>query len=347
MSAQYAIKRLPKTFQSSQKDIPKYYLSTCQDRITTKQPSTKDWITILKTLKLPIETFDKSRVLLATLEQHEQIVVKLGDDESIKQEYEFGKRLYKIKGFVKFICYFEQLCPPGTQKNFQGFCPAIFLTKNSQETTYPKERRGSKGEPAVPPNFECNDNYLDYPNPKKNHLCHGPGSQMKVIVMPHFELGNIGSYTWTHENIHILRTCMKHAFLSYTNAFFHGYLHGDFHPGNVLLKKTKQAKIDYVFREKENEEVLDIETNGMRTWIMDFENTKIANRDNLTHIMDYYYEIQRFFNTIKDIRFIRTMKEDSLIPVRKILNTYSHKEIFPTVDFIKNMLFSIDRVELV
>ena len=300
MSAQYAIKRLPKTSQSSQKDIPKYYLSTCQDRITTKQPSTKDWITILKTLKLPIETFDKSRVLLATLEQHEQIVVKLGDDESIKREYEFGKRLYKIKGFVKFICY-----------------------------------------------FECNDNYLDYPNPKKTHLCHGPGSQMKVIVMPHFELGNIGSYTWAQENIHILRTCMKHAFLSYTNAFFHGYLHGDFHPGNVLLKKTKQAKIEYVFREKENEEVLDIETNGMRTWIMDFENTKIANRDNLTHIMDYYYEIQRFFNTIKDIRFIHTMKEDSLIPVRQILNTYSYKEIFPTVDFIKNMLCSIDRIELV
>jgi len=39
----------------------------------------------------------------------------------------------------------------GIPENFSGIFPANFLTKNSEETTGPKGRRGSKGEPAVPP----------------------------------------------------------------------------------------------------------------------------------------------------------------------------------------------------
>ena len=34
---------------------------------------------------------------------------------------------------------------------YSGIFPANFLTKNSQETTRPKGRRGFKGGPAVPP----------------------------------------------------------------------------------------------------------------------------------------------------------------------------------------------------
>jgi hypothetical protein len=47
----------------------------------------------------------------------------------------------------------EQQCPPTpseSKKTFQGFFPANFLTKNSEETTGPKGRRGTAGEPGFP-----------------------------------------------------------------------------------------------------------------------------------------------------------------------------------------------------
>ena len=54
------------------------------------------------------------------------------------------------------------------------------------------------------------------------------------IINSKFELGSIGGYSWTPVNIHILRTCIKHAVLTNITAFISGYLHGNFHPGNVF-----------------------------------------------------------------------------------------------------------------
>jgi hypothetical protein len=298
MSTPYTIRRLPKTSLSSQKENLKYYLSYCKDKINTNNPNTNGWINIIKTLKFPTEDFDKSRVLLARLEKHKDIVVKLSDDESIKREYEYGKKLSKIKGFVKFICY-----------------------------------------------FECNDNFLNYPNGDRNHLCNGPGSQMKIIVMPHYEMGNIGSYGWTRENLNILRTCMKHAFLTYTDAFFNGYLHGDFHPGNVLLKNTKDSSLEYSF--EGIDEAFEIETNGVRTWIMDFENTKNVRTDNPMDIMNFYFDAQKFFNTLTNPRFIRNAKEVSVMPVMKTITKYMNYNKFPSREFIRDVLCAIDKIDLV
>jgi hypothetical protein len=293
----YNIRKLPKNSFSSQKEIPKYYLSYCQDKINKKNANTNGWINIIKTLKFPLEDYDKSRILLAKLELHKDIVVKLGGDEAIRKEYEYSKKLYRLKGFVKFICY-----------------------------------------------FECNDNFLDYPNKTNDYLCKGEGSQMKVIVMPHFEMGNIGSYTWSNENIQLLRSCIKHAILSHISAYATGYLHGDFHPGNVLLKRTKQAYISYLF--EGIGEITNIETNGVRTWIMDFENTREISKENKTDLVDFYYDIQKFFMFLADHRFIKNIDKSTLTYLMKNIIKYSNSLIYPNMEFITNMIRSIDMIEL-
>lgn len=293
----YNIRNLPKNSFSLQKEIPKYYLSYCQDKINQQNPNTNGWLNIIKTLKLPLQEYDKSRILLAILEQHKNIVVKIGDDNSITKEYEMAKKLYKFKGFVKFICY-----------------------------------------------LECNDTFLDYPNENRNYLCNGTGSSMKIIIMPYYEMGCIGNYPWTYNSIHILRTCIKHTFLSYVTAFSNGYLHGDFHPGNVLLKKTKQTSIDYLL--EGIGEIENIETNGIRTWIMDFENTRNISKNNQKDIMDFYFDIQKFFTLLQDHRFIQNIDKTSLLFVTKINNAYMNSLLYPNMDFIVGIIQSIDKIEL-
>lgn len=297
MSKTYNIRKLQKQSFSSQKEVPKYYLSYCKEKINTQNPNTNGWINIIKTLKMPLEDYDKSRILLAKLEHHKDIVVKIGDDDSIRREYEYGKKLYKIKGVVKFICY-----------------------------------------------FECNDDFLKYPDKERNHLCNGEGSRMKIIAMPYFELGSIGSYEWNLDNIHVLRTCIKHAIMTNISAFMHGFLHGDFHPGNILLKKTKQSSIDYLFEEIGE---VNIETNGVRTWIMDFENTREISAENPRDIMDFYFDIQKFFTLLQDHRFIKNIDKSTNINIFQLVNKYMNSLRYPDMDFIMGIIDSIDKIAVI
>jgi hypothetical protein len=265
----YNIRILPKNTFSLQKDVPKYYLSYCQDKITNTNPNTNGWINIIKTLNLQ---YHNSDFLLAILEEHKDIVVKIGDDESIRKEYEISN---KINGFVKFIC------------------------------------------------------------------CNCESSQ---IIMPYFELGSIGFYSWTNENINLLRTCIKHSILTYISAFVVGYLHGDFHPGNVLLKKTKQTSISYLF--DDIGEISNIETNGMRTWIMDFENTREINKNNNADLLDFYFDIQKFFILLQDQRFIRNIDKTSTVPLLQIINHYMNHLLYPDLNFIHKVLHYIENISL-
>ncbi len=36
-----------------------------------------------------------------------EIIVKIGDNDRIRHEYDISMRLRKVKGFVKYFCYFE------------------------------------------------------------------------------------------------------------------------------------------------------------------------------------------------------------------------------------------------
>jgi hypothetical protein len=251
---------------------PKYYIENCKNKITDKNKNTNGWINILDYLKIPRGDLDKSRILLALLDKHKKIVLKIGDNNAIKKEFEYGKKIYKnTKGFVKFICY-----------------------------------------------FECNDNYLNYPNKKQDFICNGNGNSMKIIIMPFFELGNIGTYNWNIDNVNILKSSIKHSILSYIQLFMNGYLHGDFHPGNVLLKKTSSTYIDYKIK---NVGIIDnIPTFGIRTWIMDFENMTECDITDKLILNNFYFDIKKFFILIQQDLYIKNIDKHSIIHLDNYIN---------------------------
>lgn len=67
---------------------------------------TQGWLQVLKRLK-PTNFDDKNRVLLGVLEKRDEIVIKISNSNTLKKEYEFGKLLKTLPGFMKYITYFE------------------------------------------------------------------------------------------------------------------------------------------------------------------------------------------------------------------------------------------------
>lgn len=242
----YIINKLPKNTYSLQKEIPKYYIRCREEKRNNQNQNT--WINIINTLNL--QDFDKSKYLLEIVKEHKDIVIKIGEQEAIRKEYEYSKKIYNLKGFVKIIWYFEY-------------------------------KSG--------------------------------GSQMKIIIMPYFEMGSICEYTWTSENIKQLRSSIKQALLSNISAFTKGYLHGDFHPRNILLKNTQQNTIDYLL--EGIGEVSKIETNGVITTIMDFDKMREVTKENKKDLIDFYFDIHKFFVLLQDYRFIKNIDKTTLISV--------------------------------
>jgi serine/threonine protein kinase len=273
----YSINKLPKNTYSLQKETSKYYVR-CREENENNQ-NQNSWINIIKILNL--QDFDKSNKLLEIVENYKDIVIKIGEQEAIRKEYENSTKIYNLKGFVKIIWYFE----------------------------YKSE-----------------------------------GSQMKIIIMPYFEMGNIGEYSWTNENIKQLRSSIKQALLSNISAFTKGYLHGDFHPRNILLTQAKQNKIDYLL--DGIDAVFDIETNGVRTMIIDYENMREVTKENKKDLIDFYFDIYKFFVLLQDYRFIKNIDKTTVTTILQIINKNMENLIYPDMDFIKNIIGSVDKIEL-
>lgn len=222
------MRKLPKTSFSLQKDIQKYHI--CR-------------------------------------ENKPDIVVKVGDIETIYPEYEISKH---IQGFLPFTSYFEY-------------------------------------------------------------------SNLGLITMPYFELGNIGLYPWAPNNIHILRTCVKQTILAYINAFFHGYLHGDFHPGNVLLEKTDETEVLYH----------KVPTNGLRIWIMEFSKSRVIEPNNKKDLIDFYFDMEKFFILLQDYRYIGNINKATVIPVFTVVQNYVNDDVaYPNQDFIWDICKAIDEIHV-
>lgn len=199
-----------------------------------------------------------------------------------------SNKLKSIKGFIKYICY-----------------------------------------------FECNDNYRRYFDKSKipNELCHGPGTQMKIILMPYYLLGSIANYKWTSENIDLLRSVIKSAVLTVIYAYNNkGIVHGDFHAGNVVLKNTKQKSISF--------DGIRIELFGMRTWIMDFENTYISDKGNLEHLADFYYDLKKFFTLLQT--HIRNIDKIGISKIESFINRLSLNQNKLTHDDCEELCKLID-----
>ena len=245
-------------------DSEKYYVETCQSQINDTR-TTQGWIELEQMLKKVARRdidLQKSQLLIAQ-KQSQKIVVKLGN-QKVKGEYDMGCKVRNVKGFVKFICY-----------------------------------------------FECEDDFYRYFEVETGYLCRDAGKSMSVLLMPYFEMGSLGGYSWSHENNHVLRSCIKHACCSLVTAFQEKrFVHGDFHPLNVLLKPSKESAITYGD--------IEVPVHGIRPWIMDFENSYIATADNQRALVDFFYDLKKFFILLP--HFIPAVQKTSIRACEKALS---------------------------
>jgi serine/threonine protein kinase len=103
------------------------------------------------------------------------------------------------------------------------------------------------------------------------YLCKNGTKEIGILTMNYYKLGSIGSYNWNNENITLLKNVLRQSIYAYLFAYYqNGFIHGDFHCDNILLKNKKVCKIDYTFKK------LEIDTLEIR--IMDFEKSRL-NKD--------------------------------------------------------------------
>jgi hypothetical protein len=189
--------------------------------------------------------------------------------------------------------------------------------------------------------FHCNDDFLG----KAPHICNGPGTSMQILLMPYFPLGSIAIYKWNHENIDILRTCLKHSVLSILVAFYKlNVIHGDFHAGNVLLKPTKSGYIKYDILGDE----ITVKTHGIRTWIMDFENMSVFSTgtqyDKIMAMNNFYIDLKNFFTLL--CTTIKILDARSIVPVENFINKFLYISQYMSSMDVKHLLVLIDDIKV-
>ena len=137
--------------------------------------------------------------------------------------------------------------------------------------------------------FTCNDDFREFFKGQRLTICKGPGSTMKVIVMPYFPLGSIAGFPWTSDNILGLRSCLYVACLCYIDAFKKiQFIHNDFHAANILLKSSKQSTLTFSGG-------ITVPLHNIRPWIVDFENSSIASTLSAKDYEDFRYDISKLF----------------------------------------------------
>jgi hypothetical protein len=122
-------------------------------------------------------------------------------------------------------------------------------------------------------NFNCldtKDNLESLVQGRLKSVCTDGGkTNIGVLVMPYYILGDIGNYVWREQDLGILKNVLKQICFGLMYAYEKvGFLHNDEHLGNVLLRITNKKSIRYGDLELPLEELYAV--------ITDFEKSTIG-----------------------------------------------------------------------
>jgi len=120
--------------------------------------------------------------------------------------------------------------------------------------------------------IKCNDSIKNIINNKETisnyKMCHYGENPIGILVMKEYNLGCIENYGWNENNLDLLKNVIKQVIFAIINSYERkGFIHGDLHSGNVLLKPKRNSEINY------NNKILVI--NDLEAIIMDFEKSKL------------------------------------------------------------------------
>lgn len=191
--------------------------------------------------------------------------------------------------------------------------------------------------------FDCLDEtHRIRSQPKR--ICTGttdiPENRKNVLIMPYISEGSLRKFDWKQTNFYILKSViLQTIFSSFVAYITCGFIHGDFHLDNILLKKTKKREIVYTW---ENSSI-PIPTNGYKIVIMDFDSSWMIEDRNIG-IQMYWFNLQNMFSRINTD--LRTKTGD-------ILQMKNHNDIMEKIQTniekkgkVENTLKIIDKIKI-
>lgn len=167
--------------------------------------------------------------------------------------------------------------------------------------------------------------------PLPKYFCKKNGTTNYFLFMKYYEMGSIVNYISQNSNdiISIINQVLCASILAYEKL---GFIHGDLHPGNVLIKKTKKDKIIYKLDGVEKE----IKPYGLEIKIFDFDRVEFTKNHNsfgkllnqlmtFINLYDNYLLEKNIFNINNKILItpLRLLKKE----LCKVINIYSLKQI--------------------
>ena len=125
-----------------------------------------------------------------------------------------------------------------------------------------------------------------------------------LFVTPYFPLGSLASYSWNMENLPIFRSVVKQAFLLMVEALHgKGFVHGNFHAGNVLMKPIKKRKLSFTIRDIGI--ISKIPSYGFSACITGHRKGRFVEptcvEEEKVVLNDFYYDLLKFFLLVKEI----------------------------------------------
>ena len=144
--------------------------------------------------------------------------------------------------------------------------------------------------------FDCLDDTHSLKTTPKS-ICKGkdiPENHKNVLIMPYISEGSLRKFDWKSEYFPVLKSVILQAVMSSFVAYeICGFIHGDFHLDNILLKKTKKREIVYTWKDQS----FSIPTNGYKIIILDFDSSWMVEERDIG-IQIYWYNLQNMISRI-------------------------------------------------
>lgn len=209
------------------------------NKFNLKCEADKDkWLNLIELL---YKSMDNNAIIIKELyDKKKDIVLKVGYQSAINKEYDIAEILKDL--------YADDISPSSSKsKLLPGFI-----------SYYCK--------------FMCNDDIINIINNRhmliNYKMCNDGNKPIEILIMNYYNLGSIGDYKWNMENFLILKNVLKQTVFAILYAYEKkGFIHGNLHIGNVLLKPKKKNEIYY-----DKKKLL---VNTFEVRIMDFEKSKI------------------------------------------------------------------------